>query len=227
MLTKDYDKSNFDLPRSSSSAAHSSTHLVDARTRFIHGALELFIRNGVEGTSARAIAKHVGLNVALINYHFGSRDGLIKACFAQIGFEKLKQVQDLLQMPRSKEEFEVRFKIFIRHLFDCYAQQPELTLFIHREIERLSEPAEEVFSQTFKRAFEIFVQYVKDAQTLNFIRQDVRAQTAASIAFGSALHAVRSDTLASRYFGVSLKDPQYRESFAEHLTTIFLQGAQP
>jgi len=46
---------------------------------FILAAGELFATHGVSGTSVRAIAAKAGLNVALINYHFGNKDGLVNA----------------------------------------------------------------------------------------------------------------------------------------------------
>ena len=55
---------------------------IDTKTKILDAAEELFARNGLGGTSAReASPPPRGVNVASINYHFGSRDKLIEAVF--------------------------------------------------------------------------------------------------------------------------------------------------
>jgi AcrR family transcriptional regulator len=50
----------------------------DARTRLREAALELFGRHGIAATSTRAILSAAGLrNPSAINYHFGSKTGLV------------------------------------------------------------------------------------------------------------------------------------------------------
>ena len=51
----------------------------NSRMALIIAAGELFAENGVSGTNVRSIAAKAGVNVALINYHFGNKDGLVNA----------------------------------------------------------------------------------------------------------------------------------------------------
>jgi AcrR family transcriptional regulator len=51
----------------------------DAKTRLRDAALELFGRRGIEATSTRSIPAAAGLrNPSAINYHFGSKNGLVE-----------------------------------------------------------------------------------------------------------------------------------------------------
>lgn len=50
----------------------------DTRARILDAAERLFAECGVDAVSVRAILKDAGVNVALANYHFGSREGLIE-----------------------------------------------------------------------------------------------------------------------------------------------------
>jgi AcrR family transcriptional regulator len=52
---------------------------VDTRTRILDAALAALRADGIAGVSARSIARHGGLNQALIFYHFGSVEGLLVA----------------------------------------------------------------------------------------------------------------------------------------------------
>ncbi len=51
------------------------------RTRILDAAEELFMQHGFEGTSMRLLTSRAGVNLAAVNYHFGSKDALIEAVF--------------------------------------------------------------------------------------------------------------------------------------------------
>ena len=51
------------------------------RTRILDAAEELFMQHGFEGTSMRQLTARAQVNLAAVNYHFGSKDALIEAVF--------------------------------------------------------------------------------------------------------------------------------------------------
>lgn len=51
------------------------------RALILEKAEELFAAKGIEGTSIRDISAVAGVNLAAINYHFGTKEGLVKALF--------------------------------------------------------------------------------------------------------------------------------------------------
>ncbi len=53
----------------------------ETRTRILDVAEELFMLHGFEGTSMRLLTSRAGVNLAAVNYHFGSKDALIEALF--------------------------------------------------------------------------------------------------------------------------------------------------
>jgi AcrR family transcriptional regulator len=53
----------------------------ETRTRILDAAEELFMLHGFEGTSMRQLTGKAGVNLAAVNYHFGSKDALIEAVF--------------------------------------------------------------------------------------------------------------------------------------------------
>lgn len=48
----------------------------DKRTRILNAAEKLFASQGFEGTSTRQIATEAGANMSMINYYFGSKEGV-------------------------------------------------------------------------------------------------------------------------------------------------------
>jgi AcrR family transcriptional regulator len=55
----------------------------DTRERILDAAEREFAENGLQATSLRTITAAAEANLASVNYHFGSKDGLVKAVFAR------------------------------------------------------------------------------------------------------------------------------------------------
>jgi AcrR family transcriptional regulator len=53
----------------------------ETRTRILDAAEELFMQHGFGATSMRLLTAKAGVNLAAVNYHFGSKDALIEAVF--------------------------------------------------------------------------------------------------------------------------------------------------
>src|SRR5471032_1898090 len=53
----------------------------ETRRRILEAAEELFMQHGFEGASMRLLTTKAGVNLAAVNYHFGSKDALIEAVF--------------------------------------------------------------------------------------------------------------------------------------------------
>ena len=49
---------------------------LDTGERILDAAERLFMAHGYEGTSMRQITSEAGVNLAAVNYHFGSKDAL-------------------------------------------------------------------------------------------------------------------------------------------------------
>lgn len=56
----------------------------NAEQKIIEVATKLFARNGFEGASTRDICKEAGVNISLISYYFGGKEGLYKKIVADI-----------------------------------------------------------------------------------------------------------------------------------------------
>lgn len=55
--------------------------LKETQTRILDAAEALFMQHGFEGASMRMLTASAGVNLAAINYHFGSKDALVEAVF--------------------------------------------------------------------------------------------------------------------------------------------------
>ncbi len=67
------------LSRTPESPADRPAETVDTKSRILDAAEELFMEHGFEATSLRLITTAAGVNLAAVNYHFGSKEELFQA----------------------------------------------------------------------------------------------------------------------------------------------------
>lgn len=65
----------------------------DKRANIIEAAEKLFMELGYEGTSTRQIAKEAGANMSMINYYFGSKEGV----FTEIMNSRIQSFRTVLE----------------------------------------------------------------------------------------------------------------------------------
>lgn len=77
-----------------------SGNRADAKTRIIRAAVDLFSERGIEEVSLRELTAKANVNIAAVNYHFGSRSGLVEAVFEdvseQVNRRRLKVLHAIL-----------------------------------------------------------------------------------------------------------------------------------
>jgi AcrR family transcriptional regulator len=54
---------------------------MSTKDRIIEAAEQLFAESGIAATSLRHITSRAGVNLAAVNYHFGSKDALVEAVY--------------------------------------------------------------------------------------------------------------------------------------------------
>ncbi|HEU0283233.1 MAG TPA: CerR family C-terminal domain-containing protein [Gallionella sp.] len=79
------------------------------RARLLDAAREMFSQHGFQGATVREICRRAEANVAAVNYHFGSKDGLLAEA---LNFAPLKAMQ--LANVKADTDPEVRLRMFIR-----------------------------------------------------------------------------------------------------------------
>jgi AcrR family transcriptional regulator len=80
--------------------------LKETQSRILDAAEDLFMQHGFEGASMRMLTAQAGVNLAAVNYHFGSKDALIEAVFRRrldpMNAERLAALERLEQDAQGK-----------------------------------------------------------------------------------------------------------------------------
>jgi AcrR family transcriptional regulator len=92
---------------------------IPTKERIMEVAQRLFAEKGLDGTSMRDITDTAGVNVASVNYHFGSKDGLISAVFDRhltpVNDARLSMLDTVEKAsPNNPPELEAVLEAFIR-----------------------------------------------------------------------------------------------------------------
>jgi len=116
---------------------------VDTRERLLDAAERLFAEQGFAATSLREITREADANLAAVNYHFGSKDGLLlaslHATLDPINEERLTGLDaELAANGGAPVELETLLRIFlgpaVRHFAQAAAEgRPCLLGQLHRE----------------------------------------------------------------------------------------------
>jgi AcrR family transcriptional regulator len=144
----------------------------ETRTRILDVAEELFMQHGFEATSMRLLTSTARVNLAAVNYHFGSKDALIEALFQRrldpMNAERVAALEVLEQQDgeqplapeqiirafigaslRMIEDAQAGGRNFIRLLGRTYTEPAKQ---IRAIIGRLHAPAMERFKSAFAKA---------------------------------------------------------------------------
>jgi AcrR family transcriptional regulator len=105
-----------------------------ARARIREAAIALFGRHGFDGAGIRAIAAEAGVSPALVVHHFGSKEGLRKACDEHVALVVRTTKQqamtegppDLLQLLRTADDAQPLLRYVARMLTDSSPGVAEL-----------------------------------------------------------------------------------------------------
>src|SRR3982751_3793794 len=107
---------------------------VDASTeeKIKEAARKIFTQKGYAATRTRDIAEEAGLNLALLNYYFRSKEKL----FDIIMLEKLQEFMTGIRALLSTETTSIEEKLtaIVSDYIDMLTKQPDLPLFIFTEL---------------------------------------------------------------------------------------------
>jgi AcrR family transcriptional regulator len=197
----------------------------DSRAALLIAAQKHFAESGFKAASVHDIARDAGVNVSLVNYHFGNKEGLFKSCLENAGSDRLEVAKRVLSHePESLEDVRVRIAMFIdEKLIDC-VQNPEIHTIIHRELEAEFELIEDEFQKTFLKTFQLLSGFIESARDQGFLVSTLDPNLTSVFLMGAMIQAVRTDHIRQRLFGQSIQNAGTRRDLRDQLVRLFFDG---
>lgn len=180
----------------------------DKKEHLLDTAELLFAELGFEGASTRQIASNAGVNISMLNYYFGSKEGLYKAIVERrLGTFR----QTLISL--NEENISSWDKLFrcIDLYVDRMMSNSSFTRLVHREMSlgQRSEISEFIMDGLSKNIEEVIRIVQEGIDKGTFRKVDVEL-TVASI-FGTQGYVLSGNPIASKVIGKNLLNPQIRE----------------
>lgn len=113
-------------------ATKQTKHAQGSEERIIEAARKVFTRKGYAATRTRDIAEEAGINLALLNYYFRSKEKL----FQVIMFEKVEQIFGVLRPIINDPDTTLMQKVELlaTHYIDLLLENPDLPFFVLYEM---------------------------------------------------------------------------------------------
>ncbi len=151
----------------------------DTKTLIMDVAEKLFAEKGIDATSTRAIISEAGVNLAAINYHFGSKEGLLKAVIlrivGKINDERLSQL-NLLEANNQNPAINDIILAFLSPVAKITKEQPHRIKYLIRlmgqiqsDPEKFQQIANEHFAEVgmrFNAAIKTAIPHLSDTEVM-------------------------------------------------------------
>ncbi|HYH03026.1 MAG TPA: TetR/AcrR family transcriptional regulator [Bacillota bacterium] len=192
----------------------------DARTRLIEAALPLFAAKGFAAVSFKEISEAAGVNSALINYYFKSKDGLYEAVID----EQFQKFQTLFLEPDwFKQEPVERISQFLINFTRLHRTNPYIRRLLTSELNHPS-PFLDSFVKKYLSKFSNFlIQSIEEGMAKGQFRDDLNPTYTAAILVGMVNYYFVAEQMAKKFLAKApFEDEQ--DSFGHQAVKICLEG---
>lgn len=197
---------------------------IKTRNRLLRVATTLFAKGGFRGTSVREIVGKAGVNISLVSYHFGGKQGLYRACIEQVTTNYLELALQVLRAPESQHFFQKTLETFVDRFFTAHLKNLDGHRIINREIDEGGDSLSDDVLEVILRPIEKVNEYFSAAQSRGFVKDTTAPEVLTNFLYGMLEHQIRSDSVRSRQTGVSIRDPGHRSEVAKSLVELFCHG---
>lgn len=157
----------------------------DKQVQIIDTAQDLFAENGYDGTSIRDIAKAAGINVAMVSYYFGSKEGLLEAIFSRHAEYVRLKLENLIQ-DKSQSPFQKMEVIIDSYIDKYFSQQPFHKLVARSQLSNSNKPVKDMLNDMKKRNQDLIKRLIQEGQKTGEFKKNIDVQMLMSTMLGTA-----------------------------------------
>lgn len=200
------------------------TTVEDTRTHILTKAKELFAAQGFDGTSVRDIVNAAGVNVSLVSYHFGGKDGLYRECIKQAGVNRLTIAREVFTAATSKEDMRTKIMAYVERSLASFAADLATQKIIALEIDLGRKVFVDLLQDVFLKIHQTAWDFLSACQKKGWIRKEFDTRLVASMMQGLIINEARLEQVKKFSFGASITDAAHREQCANHISSMVLSG---
>jgi AcrR family transcriptional regulator len=197
----------------------------DTRKALMDSGLLHFGASGFQAASVHDIARDAGVNVSLVSYHFGGKEGLFKSCLERVGDDQLEVAMRVLaKQPASIDEVRIRLEMFVDEMLLYGITHPNIFTILYRDLNSEFHLIEEIFKKTFLKVFQLLCRFLETARDRELLSKWIDPQLSAMQFMGSVCHTLRTDHIREKIFKLSISDPETRQKTRDYIVRSHLYG---
>jgi len=183
---------------------------IDKKDHILDVAEKVFSELGFDGASTRTISGEAGVNMAMLNYYFGSKEGLFLAVFKR----KIISFQDLLKNIGSDDSISAWNKI--EKYIELYTQRVvnnncfQKLLYQELARQRKGELSDQITDILMKNVAEVH-KILRDGIAKGEFRNDIDMEMVTATIYGTKNFIVNSPSLTSKLLGYDIQNEKMLE----------------
>lgn len=206
-----------------------STVETGSREKLMEVAVRLFAERGLGGVSTRDLAKEAGVNISLISYYFGGKEGLYKTAIREFGEKAAAELESLMGRYKTEELTRESYIELMRGILVAIIKfktaRPHMVTLMMREVVEGLPHTRDVYENLFNTVAHRILNLMAVAQAKGIVRADVNTHTL----FFSLAHSTDTYLLAAKcetsFIERCYRFPDQMDEFAEQMVKIFIEGA--
>lgn len=199
-----------------------------ARERLLQVATKLFAEKGLDGVSVRDLSKEAGVNVSLISYYFGGKEGLYTAILEEHALGMRRFFSDLIARSRertvSRSSFAEEIRTVVSHMVEMRLKSADISVLMQRE--RLSglPYSRKIYEEIMGPIAEDIVGLVARAQEAKVVREGLNPRAyflslIESIFGYFAFHDCRLKILKDGF-----RFPKDKDEYIDFMVRLYTEG---
>jgi len=197
----------------------------DTAERIMRVATRLFATHGYDGVSIKVLSETASVNIAAINYHFGSKEKLYRHIVESFGTKSLDRTLRILKTPSNPDEFRARIEMLLDYCTEIMVDQRDVVRMILRDSELIGDLCGDIYKKTFVRMSEALRIYMAAAKKNRVLGAHVDPDFAADYLNDqmiSQFHNRKMRKLISK--SGNMADSAYRSRWIQETINMFLNG---
>ena len=189
----------------------------DSRENIIAAAVPLFAAKGLNGVSVRELARAAGVNLSMISYYFGGKEGLYAAVLTE-QFAVLAKLEEIEQMEIDTLK---KFELYVRAIVLRYRKNPFLLRFYTSELTNPTACFETIVKPAINKAVQLLLDAFTDGLSHKKFRDGLDpADTVLSLAGMINFYFLLEPATAE----LVDHSPERDEKLIRHVMDIFTRG---
>lgn len=180
---------------------------IDKKDYILDVAERVFAEKGFDGASTRLISGEAGVNMAMLNYYFGSKEGLFLAIIER----KISHFQNILQNLGSNENMSAwdKMETYIELYGDKIVNNNCFQQLLYKEMvmNRGNDLSDKLREMLMKNVTEV-EKILREGVTSGIFKEDIDIPMVIATLYGTKNYIINTPLMASPLLGYDIRDDE-------------------